>query len=42
MVEESSDDDEDGSFKSDSGDESSDDSGDESTPDLELISHDEV
>ena len=41
-VEESSDDDEDGSFKSDSGSESDDDSGDQSTPDLELISNDEV
>ena len=41
-VEESSDDDKDGSFKLDSGDKSSDNSGDKSMPDLEPISHDEV
>ena len=41
LVEESSDD-EDRSFKSDSGSESDDDSGDQSTPDLELISNEEV
>ena len=41
-VEESSDDNEDGSFKSDSGSESDSDSSDESTPDLKLISNDEV
>ena len=39
-VEESSDDDEDGSFKSDSGSESGEDSSEE--PDLELIANDEV
>jgi hypothetical protein len=42
LVEESSDDNEDGSFKLDSGSESDSDSGDESTPDLKLISNDEV
>ena len=42
MVEESSDDDKDRSFKLDPGSESSDDSGDKSTPDLEPISHDKV
>jgi hypothetical protein len=41
-VEESSDDDEDGSFKLDSGSESDDESSDESMPDLELISNNEV
>jgi len=42
LVEESSDDDQDGSFRSDSGSESDNDSSDKSTPDLELISNDEV
>jgi hypothetical protein len=42
LVEESSDDSEDGSFKSDSGPESDSDSSDESAPDLKLISNDEV
>jgi len=41
-VEESSDDNEDGSFKSDSGSESDSDSSDKSTPNLKLISNDEV
>lgn len=42
LVEESSDDDEDGSFKSDSGDKSGEDSSDESMFDAELISNTEV
>jgi len=42
LVEESSDDNEDGSFKLDSGSESDSDSGDESAPNLKLISNDEV
>jgi len=41
-VEESSDDDQDGSFKLDSGSKSDNDSIDKSTPNLELISNDEV
>ena len=42
LVEESSDDNEDGSLKSDLGSESDSDSGDESMPDLKMISNDKV